>query len=896
MKNLLLIDYAVRDYQTFVESVNEDTIPFVYTLATTREELLTFIGLNTIERMALVSHETQRFLGKPFYAESNFTFFVDTIRQCQIKNLDFLACDTLNNLLWKSFYDNLHTETGVLVGASDNQTGNLKYGGDWILESTCEDIELIYFTSTIQYYKYILANNVNFTMIVKTDGQIWGAGYNGQLNLANGDYTYTDQPSFINVTAMQSAEFQLKTVKLLKCGNNFTFALMTDGTLWGAGDYDIVGTTPADNKFAEVTTLGTIVSLDCGYSHTVLYTRENKLWGVGNNDYGQLGLGESTPNYETFTEITGIVGTIKAVACGGFHTVVLTTANKLWVTGANFNSLLGLGVGDTTTRFVFTKIDIDTLSGKIPDIIAGGYDTIFVSMTDGTIWKPSSGVFAQVSNTNNYYNGLRKPIKFECLYYYLFVLMSDGTLWGIGDGDMLGPNVTGYNSDFRQMTPPTTIKSIFGGMRYSMVLGTNNTLYATGFNQYGEFGNGSVPSNIVSDPYVISTTDVSLLQGDALPPSISSFTPSSGTRNTVVTITGSGFGNVTSVLFGTVAAINPIISSTTIIVNAPINIRSVPLTLVTSQNSVISSTNFTYNTNPTLFTSTISDVANNLLSQLSLIDGIADTGILRIGSVLTTTNLSGTTYGVTVSSSDNSSTLATTSFVKAQNYATQPTLASYAQNIVAQTWSAVQTFSNGILSSNYNALTPTSTVSVGSNLTTGTLNLGTSTSSTTLSGTSVTMNNPIIMNPVTIGYNTMSQVQPVRGLMNRQFGLTNTSASTFTSATGGSIQAVINGLPNGRYLLLAYVYLPYGAAAQRVDQRFGFRNTALSNGLTTGYSLLGDGIGEVFGYKANNASHYSSNVCQVVDITNGNGNVGVWVSTGTTSSNTYATLNMMRIS
>jgi hypothetical protein len=282
------------------------------------------------------------------------------------------------------------------------------------------------------------------------------------------------------------------------------------------------------------------------------------------------------------------------------------------------------------------------------------------------------------------------------------------------------------------------------------------------------------------------------------------------------------------------------------------------------------------------------------LSQLSLTDGIADTGSLQLGSLGTTTNMSGTVNGVTVPSSDNSSSLATTAFVKAQNYLS---VASYAQMAVAQTWSALQTFTNGILSSNYDALTPTSTVSVGSNLTTGILNLGTSTSSTTLTGTSVAIHNPTIMNPVTIGYTTTTQALPIRGRTFNQIGSYCDAVTTvFTSGTTGQIQAVINGLPNGRYLLFAYVYLPSGAASQYVEQRFAYSSTALTNGQTTGYTLLFQGIGQMYGFKTNNSSNYASNVCSVFDVTNGNGNVGVYVITGISTTGAFATLNMMRIS
>jgi hypothetical protein len=134
----------------------------------------------------------------------------------------------------------------------------------------------------------------------------------------------------------------------------------------------------------------------------------------------------------------------------------------------------------------------------------------------------------------------------------------------------------------------------------------------------------------------------------------------------------------------------------------------------------------------------------------------------------------GAATGVTVSSTDNSTNLATTAFVKGQSYlssaslatyATISSLVDYAKLAVAQTWSALQTFSSGIATNLWNATTATSTMTIGSNLTTGTLTLGTSTSSTTLNGNTTLsqLASPITPNysyPISsgkVGYSTFVQ-------------------------------------------------------------------------------------------------------------------------------------------
>ena len=61
MKNLLLIDSSVPDYQVFVDSVNQDTVPMVY--PETREELVTLLmEYDSIPRIGIVSIKDRLFL------------------------------------------------------------------------------------------------------------------------------------------------------------------------------------------------------------------------------------------------------------------------------------------------------------------------------------------------------------------------------------------------------------------------------------------------------------------------------------------------------------------------------------------------------------------------------------------------------------------------------------------------------------------------------------------------------------------------------------------------------------------------------------------------------------------------------------------------------------------
>jgi len=169
--NILLIDSNVPSYQTFVDSVNSVTFPIVYSILSSKESLLTLLqsGFTNIQRIGMVftsgSGNSKPFLDRNLlfvqnetegsYSE-NLQFIINVIHQFGVKNIDFLACDTLRYSNWANYYAILTEKTGVTVGASNNKTGNIKYGGDWVLESTSQNIETVYFTKSIRYYTYLL--------------------------------------------------------------------------------------------------------------------------------------------------------------------------------------------------------------------------------------------------------------------------------------------------------------------------------------------------------------------------------------------------------------------------------------------------------------------------------------------------------------------------------------------------------------------------------------------------------------------------------------------------------------------------------------------------------------------------------------------------------------------
>ena len=190
----------------------------------------------------------------------------------------------------------------------------------------------------------------NHSLILKNDSTLWGCGNNGDGQLGLGDSS--NRNTFTQVTTNGD------DIKQVYCSFNHTLILENDGTLWSTGFnyYGELGLGDTTNRttFTQVTTnTDNIKKIYCGENHTFILKNDGTLWGCGRNEYGQLGLGDTT-NRTTFTQITTNTDDIKEICCGYNHTFILKNDGTLWSAGNNYNGQLGLG--DTINRNTFTEI------------------------------------------------------------------------------------------------------------------------------------------------------------------------------------------------------------------------------------------------------------------------------------------------------------------------------------------------------------------------------------------------------------------------------------------------------------------------------------------------------------------------------------------------------------
>ena len=299
------------------------------------------------------------------------------------------------------------------------------------------------------------------SLILKNDGTLWSCGNNQYGQLGLGDTT--NRSTFTQITTNSD------NVKSVYHGQYHTIILKNDDTLWSCGNnqYGQLGLGDTTNRttFTKITTnINDIKEIYCGDYHTFILKNDGTLWSTGYNEYGQLGLGDAT-NRTTFTQITTNTDNIKSVYCGRKHTIILKNDGTLW--GCGYNGEGSLGLGDTTNRNIFTQITTNT--DNIKEVYCGWCHTLILK-NDGTLWGCGYNEYGQLGlgDITNRYTFTQvttnaDDIKLVCCgYYHTFILENDGTLWCCGRNNygQLGLGDTTNRTTFTQVTTNTdNIKS-----------------------------------------------------------------------------------------------------------------------------------------------------------------------------------------------------------------------------------------------------------------------------------------------------------------------------------------------------------------------------------------------------------------------------------------------------
>ena len=181
-KNICFIDSEVETANNFSAYLNSETYPIIYDYDTNREILKSTIlkQFIQIDRVSFAFHGTssaefslKSFIdNEPFFADgnisenNNFIFLQSIFTELNIKQVDFLGCNLLQVQEWKDYFAHFQN---VVIGASFDNTGNSKYGADWIMESTMENVRDVYFKPEIENFASVLAISSTDTFVFENN-------------------------------------------------------------------------------------------------------------------------------------------------------------------------------------------------------------------------------------------------------------------------------------------------------------------------------------------------------------------------------------------------------------------------------------------------------------------------------------------------------------------------------------------------------------------------------------------------------------------------------------------------------------------------------------------------------------------------------------------------------
>ncbi|XP_011257668.1 probable E3 ubiquitin-protein ligase HERC4 isoform X1 [Camponotus floridanus] len=303
-----------------------------------------------------------------------------------------------------------------------------------------------------------IACGENYTVTITNDGQVYSCGNNdyGQLGHEKARKRLQLIPGLDAFVFKKIACGSCHTLAVNEWGQLFSWGCNMKGQL-GLNSVDCTERTPRMVK-----ALGTsvIVQIACGIEHSIALTNDGELYSWGSNREGQLGIGSHTvTEIKPKRIITLAAVPIAFIACGGYHTVVISKSGVVFAWGRNTFGQLGLN--DTQQRIV--PCQLRTLrNAKVCYAACGEEFSVFLTL-DGGVFTCGAGMYGQLGHGNGMNEILPRQVmelmgstvtQISCGKRHTLALVpSRGRVyaWGLGGAGQLG------NRASRSATTPLVV-------------------------------------------------------------------------------------------------------------------------------------------------------------------------------------------------------------------------------------------------------------------------------------------------------------------------------------------------------------------------------------------------------------------------------------------------------
>jgi len=348
-----------------------------------------------------------------------------------------------------------------------------------------------------------LAGGLGHSLARRPDGTAWAWGQDASGQLGDNSTGVSTVPVQVKNTPGTGYLVNMVTVS---GGRDHSLFLTNDGSAWASGSNgqgQLGNTSAADPQRTpiQVSGISSVSAVSAGHYHSLAVTG-GAVYAWGRNATGQLGIGNTTPQSTPVPVVGGLSGVI-AVAAGEDHSLALKSDGSVWAWGSNAYGQIGstLATNPQTTPIQVMGVGgIDTLSGVVA--IAVGYRHSIALLNTGTVVAWGENIGGQLGD-NSYTQrnvpvavvGLSNVLSIAGGWGHSLASRADGTAWAWGNN---GTGQLGNGDIYGSSQPRPVLVSnlnrvlrVAAGAFHSLAVDEDGTVWAWGFNNDGEIGDGT---------------------------------------------------------------------------------------------------------------------------------------------------------------------------------------------------------------------------------------------------------------------------------------------------------------------------------------------------------------------------------------------------------------------